>query len=346
MILFMDGFDHYDDITLKWDVQAFTAPTMLQAPRINLNGTEKSIVMAGGASAAGSYIGKFLTSSPEIVTGFGAKYAGFFTGNENYLWLEQGVKILELEVLSNGGLIVRRYTGTVSTVDIITTATALISSDTWYYLEIKYKPDTTASGAVEVKLNGSSIGTFAGITSYTNSAVDEFRVVTTGLNADHFIDDLYILETANTPNDDFLGDVRVDALYPSGDIKSDFTPSSGGNNFSDTSELVGDKGVTFVESGTLNAEDLYTVNSRYSGSTIHATQQVNLVRKTDANTITNSITYQQAGGSTITLSSKTTPDSYHYHIAPVQNTDPDGGAAWTDTKLSNAKIGTKITGIG
>jgi hypothetical protein len=46
------------------------------------------------------------------------------------------------------------------------------------------------------------------------------------------VDDLYVLDTTGTVNNDFLGDVRVQTLYPSADgTNTGFTPSTGTTHY-------------------------------------------------------------------------------------------------------------------
>jgi hypothetical protein len=63
------------------------------------------------------------------------------------------------------------------------------------------------------------------------------------------VDDVYVLDTTGTVNNDFLGDVRVQTLYPSADgANTGFTPSTGTTHY------------TLVDEPTPNTTDLVSAS--------------------------------------------------------------------------------------
>lgn len=124
----------------------------------------------------------------------------------------------------NGNIGINRLGTTLN----ITTSNDVISANTWYYLETKVYHNS-ASGTVEVKLDGNTVLTYSGntiySTAYPNYPMVGFRGVTA--NGWLYIDDFYVCDTVGSTCNDFLGDCVVQTLYPDADVSGNMTPSTG-----------------------------------------------------------------------------------------------------------------------
>src|SRR4029077_1029352 len=116
-----------------------------------------------------------------------------------------------------GNVIVYSRNGTT----LATGATSLLNS-TWYYIEWKLTVDNTA-GVSEVRINGDVEINFSGDTQATVlSSIRQFQFegeydVFSDTGSVFSIDDIYVVDTTGSaPNNSFLGDVRVECLFPSG----------------------------------------------------------------------------------------------------------------------------------
>jgi len=119
----------------------------------------------------------------------------------------------------NGYLLITNYAGT----DIWISNTAL-RSDQWVYIEIKAWLDTTASGTIEIRINGVVDSTYTGISAYLTNIASIVNWY--GASADCILDDIYIA-TSSDGLDGYYGPARVETLHPSDDAGlNDWTPSS------------------------------------------------------------------------------------------------------------------------
>lgn len=96
---------------------------------------------------------------------------------------------------------------------LITSASGLVAVDTWYYLELQIKLHDTA-GTATLRLNGSTVGTFAGDTKMAGAAAtyETFRITGQADGTDVWYDDLYLRVGAG---EDFAGDIGDAAVLPS-----------------------------------------------------------------------------------------------------------------------------------
>jgi hypothetical protein len=247
----MDGFDDLyvgEDIAKKWDNYS-----------VNVGGGDLYVTegrFGSGAIRANSYpsILKYVGNQTEVICGFAFNRetdgynnnAGFFSLHG--ISYEQGRLLLN----TNGTL---QWVGNGTNVDVGPSTNAL-NNNTWYYIEVRYKVHNTA-GEIEVRVNGSQWLYATGDTLYsTENYVNNVKLLI-GYFSWMRIDDLYILNTSGTKNNDFLGNVRVVSLSPNGAGNyAQFTPSAGSNY-----QCVDDadwSGSDYVESDTDGEIDTYT----------------------------------------------------------------------------------------
>ena len=141
-------------------------------------------------------------------------------------------------------------------------ASPFITWDTWYYLELKARKHPT-EGFVQFRINEELVLDATGLDTvgYTSSGTQiagvrfEATIYTTW-----WLDDIYILDTTGSKNNDFLGDIRVDSIHPNGAGNyTQLTPSAGSNyqcvdetNMDDTD---------YVEGANAGEIDSYTYGS-------------------------------------------------------------------------------------
>jgi hypothetical protein len=270
---------------------------------------------------AGNFSYQSTTPFVEILDDDGNRHIGFFgaDGTRN------------IEVRDNGG-------------SILATGTYIIPYDSWIYAEFKVTIHDSA-GVVQTRFNEvldidiSSQDTCNGSNAYCGDI--EIRPIKN--YGSYHLDDLYICNGQGSKNNDFLGDIRVDALRPDGaGTHTDFTPSTG-SNYENVDEDYPDDDSTYNDGSNVSDQDSYSLDdlpTPPSGSTIHGVKDQITVRKTDAGTRTAKIlTVQNSSdylGDEITLS-----DSFTTH-ARVMEDNPDDSAAWADADVNGGEVGVEI----
>ena len=282
------------------------------------------------------YFRKALDAQATWVIGFAIKLPATlsFTGT----WLE----------ILDGGSVQIALKRSVSTLQILRGTTVLdscsIQAGVWYYVEVKVTINDT-TGSYEVRLNGVNVmsGSNVDTQQTANATADGFKFYG-DTYATVLLDDLYVLDGTGSTNNDFLGDMKVSAILPNGDVsgESDFTRSGGTPNYENVDENPSDDDASYVESGTSNDRDLYDYENIDAGVTGIKGVQINTqARVTDAQSQTlitscksNTTVSEDSGES---IGSTTYNTSYR-----VMEQDPDTSAAWTASGLNAASFGVKV----
>ena len=217
----------------------------------------------------------------------------------------------------------------------------------WHYYELKYVKDTT-NGLVELRMDGdpTPVLTYSGDTETATGDVTRVGLPNnTGdfVTNSQYIMDIYILDGSGSENNDYLGDIRVDTHYPNGDNSVDFTPSSGTSNYLLLDEQFSDNDTTFVESGTVLAKDLYSMNNLTLTTQIYGVQLSADMRKTDSGTVTTALISNDGVNNTV-WNTQQIGDNYSMEIG-IRDTDPSDNTAWTDAKVNATGFGFRIDGI-
>ena len=193
--------------------------------------------------------------------------------------------------------------------------TNVVEQNTWYHVEAKWVFDDTTGGSMEARVNEVEVINQSGIKTYKTGGDSEGNYsfsqvkIYKGYYHSMFLDDLHIFDGEGTVANDFVGDVRVDTIYPeaNGDY-AQFTPVGGSNyecvqpttyerwSYLNANHLAPHTsyrelwyigtGIDFSrwnESETLGDRDCYNHESMLSlGKPIYGIQQNSVFRKTDA----------------------------------------------------------------
>lgn len=224
-LLFMDGFDHYStaDITKKWDSRVSSSNSGIYPDAGRRGGGAFQIVNE-------AEVVKLFPATTTVIVGAALSSAGFPASpatNTGFIRFKDSTTThVSVHPMSDGSL--RVYRGDVTTL-LGSTATGVISTAGYQYIEAKVTIDDTA-GAVELRVNGVTVLSLTGIDTRNagNASCNSVRVGGTfGSNVVGYVDDLYICDASGSINNDFLGDIRIDVLAPSGDgTHNDFTASA------------------------------------------------------------------------------------------------------------------------
>jgi hypothetical protein len=358
-LLFIDGFDHLAsaDLALKWDARTLGAGSALldvdaSAGR-NGSGALKVSTNAGGSINTEHSVQYNTQSQASYVIGFAFKH-NLDTGTAavTVLQLMDATSVqLSLSLNQDKTLSLFRSTNTTLTGG---TTTQSIPANVWVYVELKVTiADSIAAGSCKIRINGVDAATVATGQDTKFSSNAYATAIKFGKMSSSFIvagneilfDDLYICDSSGTANNDFLGDVMVQVLRPSGAGNSaQFTPSAGANwQCVDETQENGD--TDYVESNTAGHIDLYAMgNLPVTPESIKGIQWVSCVRKTDAgNYVARRVV--RSGSTNYEGTTSHAPGTSYRFAREIIEQDPATSAAWTKSGVDAAEFGIKLQSV-
>lgn len=234
------------------------------------------------------------------------------------------------------------------------TGATTIVLNTWYFFEVKVVISNTGSYEFRIdgttQLSGGPVDTQA----TSNSTANGFQFVgplgTGNGTYTYRIDDIYALDgndsgVVGLPNNDFLGECKVECLFPSGNGNSSQFDGSDGNstdNYLLVDETIPDDDTTYVESPDVGDEDTYAYgNLTTSAGTVIGVQPLACAEKTNAGA-RQIVTVARVSGTETNSLAQSLNTSYLYKY-DIRETKP-GGGAWTISDVNSAEFGVKVSG--
>jgi hypothetical protein len=220
--------------------------------------------------------------------------------------------------------------------NIVSSASALISINTWYYIEFELVRASGSGGSVTVYLDGTSVATL-GSTNTGASAIDGIGLVGAVGNTD--FDDLYVTNAAARLG---TGPLWIETIYPTGDTaEKDFSRSAGSDNYAMVDEAQSDGDSTYTSSSTPGAYDLFDFGNLSSiPSVIYAVVPTFAARKDDA-TVRTMRTKHKSGATTTDGTSRGIAASYQF-FTQIYETNPATLGAYTNSDVSNLQVGYEL----
>lgn len=329
MIEFIDGFDHYNNATnvaRKWDVGS------------NLNNFSAGRFGGNAISATGGGANTVtLTAQQTRVMGFALQTNSTTLNGIIAQFKDAGSNQVELRLDGSQHLQVTRNA------TVLGTSSSTYPISAWHYVEWKVKIDPS-TGTYEVRVDGVNVlsGTGANTRNTANSTANQALINSLGGFTLTF-DDLYILNTSGSANNDFLGECRIFTSLPTGDDASfkQWTPSTGTSHFANVDDNPPNDDTDFNSSATVGQIDLFTFPSISPTGSIACVQTVLTARKDDAGT--RQICEECRSGSTNYDGANTfTMNSTYGMFREIRETDPATSAAWTLSGLNAAEFGAKV----
>lgn len=241
-------------------------------------------------------------------------------------------------------LYVRNGNGTV----LLGPGPAMLSDNVWYYIEMKAKiHDST--GTAEVRLNTSSVQlTGTGLDTRNGGAAAADRILLSSaissLAIASYFDDFYACDDQGSVNNDFLGDITIQSVFPNGNGNSSMLVGSDGNstdNYLLVDENPANGDTDYVSSATVNDKDTYAMGAiTPTAGTIYAIKTKLVVRKDDAGA-RNIASVVRLAGTEDTSADKTLSTTYQ-PLYDIHETKP-GGGAWTVSDVNAMEVGVKVT---
>ena len=222
-LLYTDGFD-VGDFALRWPYSSGTYTTSTTTRF----GTGMSVSQVNGFSS--NYIGKSITPSARVYIGFAMNML-LVPGTILKTYTDNGTTTQITVTLNNGGSFsLVKGTSTV----LATSAAGLYPAGTWQYIELCAAIHGT-TGYCELRINGGTVASFTGNTRNggTSLNIDRFDILRTSAGSEaNYWDDLYVCDSTGTTNNNFLGDIQVQTLIPTGSgASTQFTPTGAATNW-------------------------------------------------------------------------------------------------------------------
>lgn len=330
---FMDGFEHYTTTALaagKWT--SVSAGGQLTGR----NGYGWGLASNGAITWI-----KTLDAQSTFIVGFAIKLSSL---TANYALCElrdTGTQQVGIYLNADGTVTAKRG-GSGGTA--LGSSTFAFSTGNWYYLEFKGFINSS-TGTVDVRINGStSIISLTGKnTQNTANSTANAVYITLGSSTTvgGVIDDLYICDTTGSINKDFLGDVKVETLYPTSDGYSlQWATSTGSTHYAlvdevppNTTDYVLTSGIGYIDSYGMS--DLVST----SGS-VFGVQYNMFARKDDAGSRVISPIYYTSStpysGSTYSIG-----DTFQYYLE-IKEQNPNTASFWTISEINSLESGVKL----
>lgn len=332
-LLFYDGFDYYsasEAIARGWSnvIDAMSSGRFAPGQAAEFTG-----------AAAVSITHTLPSTYTTIIAGFALNISYGGTGaNQCFAFNNSGSEICALNVNQSTGKL-QVWHGAQGTT-LVATGTTTINSGSWYYVELKIFING-ASSTVEVHLNG--VVEIASTTVNLGSTpTNQIYIGRPNNNPVLQYDDLYILDTTGgSPTNTFLGDSRIETLYPSGaGAHTQWTPDSG-SNYARVNETIADGDTSFVQDSNAGDRDSYAfTNLSVLAGTVYAVQTSMYARKDDV-AVRQLCAVARPGstdrdGATVTLGT-----SYAF-FNEIRETNPDTTAAWLISEVNASEFGIKL----
>lgn len=330
-LLHINGFDHFDtnDFSKKAGWSQNSLPTMANGrfggQAVSMNSTADYIRYDMGVNKSTIYFGfgfmKYSSQSPEASTSY-----PFIR-----LYDEGGTDQIKILLNASHGFNAYRNNTLLGS-----SSDNVIRSLFWEYIEIKVTISATV-GEVTMRVNGTQV---LNLTSQnTKNGTDYIRDIRFNhiwSSIQVLIDDFYVDDAQ------FHGDCRVKIFMPDSDgNSSDFTRSTGSNDYECVDETFLNEDTDYIYSSTLNHKSIFGITTGAVGTVVGI--QVNNVIRDDA---AGSRKITPIIRSNLTDYSGTETDQIpaNYKVFhEVWETDPDDSNVWTQTKLEAAEFGLEIT---
>lgn len=306
-------------------------------------------IVAGAGRDGGKCVGS--QNNRILVKNFDDEYTTFIIGfaykmatiqNQDVLrLLELGGATLHITLRVNGAKFqVCRSSGT-----ILATGATTVNANTWYYVELKVKINDT-TGTVDMQVNGVNELALTGQDTKNGGSTGQIGTINLpsqgGPNWVYW-DDLYVCDDTGATNNNFLGDVKVECIFPNGNGTTSQLDGSDGNqvdNYLLVDETTQDGDITYVESADIGDKDTYAYGALATAAgTVFGVQLNPLVRKNDAGS-RSIVSVARVSGTEEDSAVELLSDSYLY-LSDTRDTKP-GGGAWTIADVNAAEFGVKV----
>ncbi len=342
MLRFMDGFDFY-------------AVTSLPIRYANAAGTANTMTTSGGRFSSGAVQLGFTSFECSLTQSFDSRAAWFVGFAVMFPAFPSGTQITFLRIKDSGNTQLELNVSAANKITItrngtlLATGTTTVVPSTFYFIEFGVVISSSCSAnTVLAKLGGTTevtVPTSTNCQATANATANQIQLVRDGNFGGTTcvtFDDFYVCDSSGSANNTFLGDVRVETIYPTGaGTHTTFALTGAASNYAAVNEHPSDGDTSYVSSATPGNIDTYTFGSLSSTPTAIFGIQVDLTnRKDDAGSRGAAAALRTAATDYV---GPTFPVLDSYAITPsIFETDPNTAAAWTQTEVNALEAGIKV----
>jgi hypothetical protein len=234
---------------------------------------------------------------------------------------------------------------------IIATSTQTMPASTWHHMQVEATISDTV-GHVVVTVEGTEWINYTGDTKNAGTAttIDALKFQGGGAIARTMMDDLWVCNDVDATGtqgqafNTYLGDLRVERLYPNGNGASNQFVGSDGNS-TDNYLLVDETTVStadYVGSATVGQQDLYEItNVSAAAATIYAVRVGATVSKSDAGAAAIKQLLRSGAGTLTAEATETLLTTWQAKSGVIRTKNPDGNL-WTPTLVNSLQIGVEV----
>ena len=264
-LILVDGFDHY--ASTQAAEKFWTGSPFGMVPGRGFGGQAMDVIINNG-------VRKTLPSSySTLIVGAAIQVDDTAAGEFMRLW---GGGLPAINIGINGS---QRLTIADSSGLVVATGTTIVPLGSWFYVELKTTKGST--GTAELHLNGAAeIASTVG--NYGTANYDQLEFNNHSLSGHTFVDDVVGMDTTGSaPQNDYLGDIRIETLYPVADGSyTAWTPKFGTDHYAMVDEHLIDGDGSYVYDANPGDKDSYILET-FIGTIFGA--QLNIgARKGDA----------------------------------------------------------------
>ncbi|HET9613702.1 MAG TPA: hypothetical protein VFP22_02725 [Candidatus Limnocylindrales bacterium] len=337
-LLFMDGFDTYTaeaDLEKRWSTDIFQTSSFA------------AITSAAGRNGGnGLRFANNSSISTPLGVNAGTLYAGFwFVGaasgaDTNWICSFQDGATAQVVLYLNGSGKIAAYRGFATA--LLGTGTRTITSGVGHYIELKVVFHGS-TGSLEVRVDGTTDLSLTGLNTAPsgNAYANRFGIgARSGFQASHDYDDVYVCDSTGSANNNFLGDVRVSALVPTGAGNyTQWTPSTG-SNWQNVDDGAPNGDTDYNSDSTTGHRDSFVMGDLpATAATVLAVQYSLVARKDDAGT-RQIAPFVRIGGTDYDGTTVSVSSSYDLY-REIHETSPASSVAWTVSEVNGMEYGYK-----
>lgn len=323
-LLFHDGFDQYDAAA---DLSSFGGWT-----------SSGNTVTANARVGGGKTLR--INGSQTSVYNFAADQAGktLYYGFAYMCEGNAGTSNI-LQIKDSGGVqCTLRLNSTSSklelfTSSIVSSGSAVLSLDTWYYIEVKALVGN--AGTFEVRVNESVDLSYSGDTQVrTTNSVTNLLFTAASVGSLFYIDDFYVLNSDGSVNNGYLGEQLSEIMAPNADSSIAWSRNTGASNYGAVDDAVGapDEDTVYVYSSTVGAKDEYGLSDLSGVNNVAGVKLITRAQKDDANPL--SLKTGIKSGSTDQQVTRALGVGYANFIDIFETSD-GAGTAFTSTTVNS-----------
>lgn len=346
MLLFIDGFDHYAtaDLGKKGWTATGTDPTNLVVSASAGRRGGGALALGGGGNINDVMGGRGIAQLATVVIGFAHQASAAGTTLCALHDATSSTRQVTLKHNTDGTITAYRGSSVLGTA--LGTSTLTMTAGGFNFVECKATIHPSA-GSVEVRVNGVTFMSLTGqnTRSSSNSYANAIRLgwdTNPPAGTTAVFDDLYVCDTSGSVNYDFLGDCRVDTVYPVADgFYGAFTPSTGTSHYALVDEAPPNT-TDYVDGAAVGDRDSYDCGalSALLSETVFGVQVNAAALKDDSGT--RSLATMARSGSTNSDGSTVALATSQGILSQVFESDPASAGAWTESAVNSAEFGVKV----